>query len=125
MTQLRRFVASFLVMCMLGLSVPMQAHAGIVSTDQLTASAERERVGSMLNRADVQARLESMGVKPADVQARVDALSDQEVSQLAGQLDTLPAGGDGIIGALVFIFIVLLVTDLLGLTHIFPFTSRR
>jgi len=64
-------------------------------------------------------------VKPADVQARVDALSDQEVTQLAGQLETLPAGGDGLVGALVFIFIVLLITDLLGLTRIFPFSSRR
>lgn len=124
MTHLRRFIASFLVICTLGMSMPMHAHAGIVTTDQLAASAERERVGSMLNRADVQAKLESLGVKPADVQARVDALSDQEVSQLAGQIDTLPAGGDGIVGALVFIFIVLLVTDLLGLTRIFPFTRR-
>lgn len=124
MTRLHRFVASFLVMCMLGMSLPMQANAGIVSTDQLAASAERDRVGSMLNRADVQARLEAMGVKPSDVQARVDALSDQEVGQLAARIDTLPAGGDGLVGALVFIFVVLLVTDLLGLTRVFPFTRR-
>src|SRR5204863_8976075 len=47
---------------------------------------------------------------------------DEEVAQLAGQLDRLPAGGEGIIGALVIVFLVLLTADLLGLTKVFPFT---
>jgi hypothetical protein len=43
---------------------------------------------------------------------------------LATNMDQLPAGGDSFIGALVFIFIVLLITDLLGLTSIFPFVKH-
>lgn len=125
MLPLRRFIASLLVTCLVGLSLPMQAQAAIVTTEQLTAGTERARVQAQLDRADVQARLASLGVNPADVRARVDAMSGQEVAQLAGQIDSLPAGGDGFVGALVFIFVVLLVTDLLGLTHVFPFTSRR
>jgi hypothetical protein len=61
-------------------------------------------------------------VGPADVKARVAALTDEEVAQLAGQLDRLPAGGEGIIGALLIVFLVLLITDLLGLTKVFSFT---
>lgn len=125
MLQFRRFIASLLVTCLLGLSLPFQAQAAIVTTDQLTAGVERARVQTLLERSDVRAKLESLGVQPADVKARVEALSDQEVAQLAGQIDSLPAGGDGLVGALVFIFVVLLVTDLLGLTRVFPFTSRR
>ena len=125
MLRLRRIIASFVVTCLLGLSMPFQAQAAIVTTDQIAASGERARVQSMLDRADVQSKLQSMGVKSTDVQARVDAMSDQEVAQLAGKIDSLPAGGDGFLGALVFIFVLLLVTDLLGLTHVFPFTSRR
>ena len=68
------------------------------------------------------ARLEALGARRADVQARVDALSDEEVLQLAARLDSLPAGGDGFIGALVFVFLVLLITDIIGLTKVFPFT---
>jgi hypothetical protein len=62
--------------------------------------------------------------------ARVSALTDSEVRQLAAQLDrmeAMPAGGDAfgaIVAATVIVFIVLLITDILGYTHIFPFVNR-
>ena len=52
-------------------------------------------------------------------------MSDDEVRRIAGEIKTLPAGGDGlgtIVGAAVTIFVILLITDILGLTKIFPFT---
>lgn len=52
---------------------------------------------------------------------RVQAMSNAEVAQLAGRLDQTPAGGD-VLGVLLTIFIVLLVTDIVGLTKVFPFT---
>ena len=52
---------------------------------------------------------------------RVNAMSDAEVAQLAGRIDQAPAGGD-VLGMLFTIFIILLVTDILGLTKVFPFT---
>ncbi|MDP4796263.1 MAG: PA2779 family protein, partial [Rhodospirillales bacterium] len=55
------------------------------------------------------------------------ALSDAEVSKLAGQIKSSPAGQGAlgaIIGALVLIFIVLLITDLLGFTSVFGFTRK-
>ena len=63
------------------------------------------------------------GVNPADAKARVASLTDDEAAQLASKIDNLPAGGDGVgalIGALLIIFIVLLITDILGVTHVFP-----
>ncbi len=122
MIQFRRFVASMLIVSIAALALPQQSYAAMVSTGSAIASAERDRIATVLNRADVRAQLESMGVKPADVNARLGALTDQEAAQIAAQIDSLPAGGDGILGALVFIFIVLLVTDILGLTKVFPFT---
>ncbi len=118
----RRMVSMTLIVCTAGLGLPAPASAGVVSTDAALAAAQRDRVATMLDRADVQAQLEALGVKPADVKARVEALSDAEAAQIAGQLDQLPAGGNGIIGALIFVFLVLLITDILGLTKIFPFT---
>jgi hypothetical protein len=85
-------------------------------------AAQRDRVATLLDRADVRAQLEANGVRPADVKARVAAMTDAEAAQLAGQLDSLPAGGEGIIGAILIVFLVLLITDLLGLTKVFPFT---
>ena len=122
MNRTRRFIASLLVVSMTGLGLPPPSHAAIVGTDAALAVAQRDRVATLLGRADVRAQLEAHGVRPADVQARVAALTDAEVAQLAGQLDRLPAGGEGIIGALVIVFLVLLITDLLGLTKVFPFT---
>jgi len=52
---------------------------------------------------------------------RVDAMTDNEVQTVADQLDKLPAGGD-ILGILFTVFIILLITDILGLTKVFPFT---
>ena len=51
-------------------------------------------------------------------------MTDDEVTQLAGQFDSLPAGGSDVLTIILVVFIVLLITDLLGLTHIFPFTSK-
>ncbi|HUQ76385.1 MAG TPA: PA2779 family protein [Burkholderiales bacterium] len=116
---IRRLIASLLVLC---LAMPMPSQAAMVGTDSALGAAQRDRVNSLLDRADVQARLESYGVKAGDVKARVAALTDDEVSQLAAKIDSLPAGGDSILGILVLIFIVLLITDILGLTKIFPFT---
>jgi hypothetical protein len=117
----RRIVAGLLIVSMGGLTAPLPALAGIVSTDTVVAGAERERLASMLERSEVRERLQALGVDSANAKARVAALSDAEAAQLAAQLDELPAGGD-ILGAAVLIFLVLLVTDMMGYTKIFPFT---
>jgi hypothetical protein len=57
----------------------------------------------------------------------VASLSDEEVERVTGHLDSLPAGQGAfgaIVGAAVLVFLVLLITDLLGLTHVFGFTKK-
>ena len=122
MSRFYRAVASLLVVCMTGLGLPLPVHAGMVSTDAVVASGERERIAGFLDRAEVRARLEAQGVNPADVKARVAALSDQEAAQLAGKIDSLPAGGASVLGVILVVFLVLLLTDILGFTKVFPFT---
>ncbi len=117
-----RCVASLLVVCVLGIGLPMQipANAAIVGTEQVAASAERDQVKGFLDRQEVRDRLQALGVDGESAKARVDALTDDEARSLAARIDQMPAGG--IIGALLTIFIVLLVTDILGFTKVFPFT---
>lgn len=115
-----------LMVSMLSMSLWMpSAQAGMVSSEQVIASQaaqqNRERVRALFERQDVRAQLQARGVDADAARARVDALTDEEVATINGKLDSLPAGGD-IVGALVFVFIVLLITDLLGLTKVFPFT---
>ena len=126
MTRFRSFVAALLVVSIAGLAVPLPAQAAMIATEQAAASAARARLDGLLDRADLQARLAAYGVKAADVKARVAALSDDEAAQLAAQIDNAPAGGDAagaLIGAALIVFLVLLLTDILGYTHVFPFTK--
>ena len=131
MEKLRRLskpVSHLVVLGLLALSLHLPAaHAGMIGTEAVVNAAQvqqdRERLRSTLNRDDVQAQLIARGVDTAQVQARVDSLTDEEVQSLSGKLDQLPAGGDGL-ELLVFIFIVLLITDILGFTNVFPFVKH-
>lgn len=123
MKTFNRCVARALIVCTLGLSMPAPSMAGIVTTDQVTAGVERNQVRSFLDRDDVRTRLQEFGVDPAAARARVDALSGDEVAALAGRIDQLPAGGTDLLGVLLFVFLVLLITDILGFTKVFPFTK--
>jgi hypothetical protein len=119
MIAIRRLVASVLVIC---IALPLPTQAAMLATDNALSTGQRERVNQTLERADVRARLAQLGVNAGDVKARVAALSDDEVAQIAGKMDALPAGGD-LLGAVVLIFLVLLITDILGFTKVFPFTK--
>jgi hypothetical protein len=131
MEQLRRLtqpVAHLVVLGMLALSLHLPAaNAALVGTEAVVSAAQaqqdRERVLNTLNRDDVKAQLVARGVDPAQVQTRLESLTDEEVQTLAVKMDQLPAGGDGL-GLLVFLFIVLLITDILGFTNIFPFVKH-
>ena len=91
-TAIQRSIASLLVVSVTSLGTPLPAQAGTVSTEEAIA-VKRDRIAAVLERADVRAELEARGVSSADAQARVEAMTDQEVTQLAARIDTLPAGG--------------------------------
>lgn len=120
--KLRRLIASILVVSIAGLGLPLPAQAGMVGTDAVVASSsgERERIVTFLEREDVRQQLQTQGVSPSDVKARVAALTDEEAAQLAAHMDSMPAGG--ILGVILLVFLILLITDILGLTKVFPFT---
>ena len=124
-----RWTSRMVIISMLTMGLPLQsAFAGIVETDQAVshelAGQDRARINAFIDREDVLAQLQKQGVTAGEAKARVNALTDDEAHKIAGKLDQLPAGGDvvGIILILVFIFVVLLVTDVLGFTHFFPST---
>jgi hypothetical protein len=126
MYRFRSFVAATLIVSMTGLALPLPANAAMLPTESAVSAGVQDRIATLLERGDVRARLQTLGVSPSDVKARVAAMTDDEAAQLAGKLDSIPAGGDAagaIVGAAILVFIVLLITDILGLTHVFPFTK--
>lgn len=120
-TRFRRLVAALLALC-LSATGTLPAYAGIVGTETVIAGAQAGHLASVVQRADVQARLRAMGVDPREVEARVAALSDEEAAQLAARLEELPAGGSDLLAVALIVFLVLLFTDIMGYTKIFPFT---
>jgi hypothetical protein len=125
-------VSFFLVFSFLLLDFSMHtAQAKMIDTDtvlSVTSTAQnRAQVSAFLEREDVQAAMQQQGVDVVEAQKRVASLSDAELAKISQAMEQLPAGGSAlgaIIGAAVFIFIVLLITDLLGLTHVFSFVRR-
>jgi uncharacterized protein DUF6627 len=126
-------VSVFLVFSFLSLDYSVQtAKAQMIGTDTLITvqkqQANRERIATFLGRDDVQQIMVQHGVDAAEAQKRVASLSDSELTKISRAMEQLPAGGDGVgavIGAAVFIFLVLLITDILGLTHVFSFVTHR
>jgi hypothetical protein len=125
--QFKRIIAVVSCMFMLGTGLPLPAHAALIGTERLLQgdSSARAKISAFLARAEVRRELAARGVDPSDAQARVAALSDDQARDLAARIDQLPAGGDGVgdvLGVLLLIFVILLITDILGLTKVFPFT---
>lgn len=106
------------------------AQAALIGTGQVAAvgaaaaapTDAHARLSGLLERADVVAALTERGVSVEQARARVAALSDAEAAHVTAQIDAAPAGASDVLGTLVFIFVLLLITDILGFTKVFPFT---
>ncbi len=129
MKRMSRPVAALVAVCLSYAGFMHSAQAALIGTEQVAAAERvpgvgdaRSQVLATLARTDVTQALVQRGVDPAQVRARVAALTDAEAAQLAQQIDSAPAGASDVLGVIVFIFVLLLVTDILGLTKVFPFT---
>jgi hypothetical protein len=93
-TSIVRHICRLLVVCLIGL--PFQVNAGLIGTDQAVTAAQaqaaRTTVLSQIDRAEVAAHLQSLGISAQNAHDRVAGLTDIEVVSLAGQIDSLPAG---------------------------------
>lgn len=102
------------------------AQAGLVSTQDYLQSGEASYYDTMqlqeaLASAELRQQLADMGVDPAQLADRVASLTPEEINQLNSELENQPAGG--ILGALLLIFILFVITDMLCATDLFPFVK--
>lgn len=119
----KRFIALAMAVALCGLQV-LPVQAGMVSTETLLQQEqgrlERQQLMQLLDRDGVHQQLIALGVAPGDARERVAQMSDSEVRQLNGRLAELPAGS-GVLEIAFLIFLVFIVTDVIGATDIFPF----
>ena len=94
-SSLMKFFSKVLICSMLCLPMS-QASAAMVGTEQVVAQAQsqfnRDKLLNLISRADVAQHMQSMGVSHENASARVNALTDEEVQQVSGKLESLPVG---------------------------------
>ncbi len=129
----RRFTKLVPVLSILALVsmniAPLQA--SMVDSDQLISQSQmqmsKQEILTQLDRQHVQDKLLAMGVNIDDAKQRIDQMTQQELAQVAQDIENMPAGSGGvvgpIVGALLVVFIVLVVTDMLGATDVFGFVN--
>ena len=90
-----RYICRMLIVCMS--AIPFSTYAGMVGTNEVAAAAQaagaRDKVRDFIGRSEVRNQLQVLGISPTAAQARVSAMTDAEVASIAGQIDSLPAGG--------------------------------
>jgi hypothetical protein len=127
------FISLFMATTMLLIAIPYQPLLAVmVPTEatiyQMKAQDARDRLKTFISRNDIKKTLISQGIDPDEAKARVDSLSDSEVIEVADKIEQLPAAGGAfgaIIGAALIVFLVLLLTDILGYTDVFPFVKSH
>ncbi len=120
-----RVIACVVAISINNVAALQTAHAALISTAEIAqaaASQDRVAIVAVLARPEVRAELVRRGVSVDEANQRVAALTDDEARILSTQLDSLPAGGFDALGAILIVFIVLLITDILGFTKVFSFT---
>ena len=134
-----RFLCLPLAVLMFVVSAPLfGAQAALIGSDQViadpaataldAAATDREKVINFLRQDGVRDELVAMGVDPSEVEARLAALSPAELAKLSDRIDAMPAGQSAVgvvVGAILIILLVLLITDLVGLTDVFPFVRSQ
>ncbi len=129
-----RSVAGVLIMSVSFAAIlVVPCHAAMVGTEVVLntrdADSARRTVLAYLDREAVTAQLESWAVPAHQARARVNAMTDEEVQLLAQRIETAPAGGIDTLTAVTVValvsFITLVVTDVLGITDVFPFIKKR
>lgn len=130
--KLRAALATMMAAAMFMASMPIAVvQAEMVPTDRVVDRMEidtrRAEIASFLSREVVSRKIAAMGVTQDEAEMRVASMTDAEILQVSSRIENLPAGQAGVaealIGAALLIFIVLLVTDLMGMTDIFPFVK--
>lgn len=118
----RIVIAFLLVMSVQSITV----NAAMVSTDTIIQTENQQYTKSQLlqklESAELQQQFLDMGVDPQEIQQRVASLTPDEISQLNANLASQPAG-EGVLGLIGLVFVVLVITDMLCATDVFSFVN--
>ena len=123
MKSIQKCISILLSIALMSMSFT-SAQAAMITNDivinHVQHNSARTELLQTINRADIKEQLLNLGVKTEDIESRIKLMTHEEIAQLNQQIDEMPAGGD-VLGVILIIFIVFVITDVIGATDIFPF----
>ena len=112
-----KILSLYLIIAVFALTLPAQGWAMLVPAGQPAArSTDLVKVQATLESSVISQRLLDFGLTPEETTARLNTLSDEQIHQLAANLDAVQAGGDVLGDVVVILLIVVIVIVILELT---------
>ncbi len=100
------------------------ASAGVVPSNSVIAEQQklynRQQLMTLVDSDQVKQQLIAMGVDGSVAKQRIANMTDAELAQFQNRIQDLPAG-QGVVGVIVTVLLVIAVLDLLGVTDVYPF----
>lgn len=123
--QIMRHTLAWLLSAMLLILPVIPAQAAMVGTAEIVSPATvRAGEGTLrrfLEQENARQQLRQLGVSTASLDERISRLTDSELARINQGIDSMHAGGTGVLGVVVLIFVIFVITDVIGATDIFPF----
>jgi hypothetical protein len=120
---LRRPTAALLSI-LLALMPMLPAQAAMIGNEQIVNQSlsvqTRDSLRQLFEQDTARQQLQAWGVSPDQINTRINSLTDAELTRINQQVGDLNAGGN-VLGILLVIFIIFVITDVIGATDIFPF----
>lgn len=120
-----RTAMAWLLSLLLALSPAISAQAAMLDNASLLAEdpveQTRDSLQQLLERDEARQQLQALGVSPEWALERARTLSAGELARINQGIGQLETGSDSVLGVLLVIFIVFVITDVIGATDIFPF----
>jgi chorismate synthase len=116
-----KYIAIYLTFAMFILGIVPRVDAGFVTSEiithqQIDRTADLQKIQKVIETKIVRERLENLGFTQDEIQTRISQLSDEQIHNLALNLDQLKVGGDGLGVVVALLVIALLVVVIVYLT---------
>lgn len=106
------------------LSMTTVATADVYMSNDVVAQQQihydKAQLLAAIDSTEVEKKLRALGVSPEDAKSRIAYMTPEEMATFQHELDNLPAG-QGIVGAVVTVLVVIALLDVLGVTDVYPF----
>ena len=115
---LKRFLQCLLI-AFTAFTVSLPAQAGMVGTAQMQSASSVPALTDVAQQREwIRQQLVQGGVEETLAVKRVDAMTDAQVAMVHQRMDEMPAGAD--LEIIIIIGLVIVITELMGYTDIFP-----